>query len=399
MSDKEKVLLVDDEVNLLNGMKRQLRGDFLLLTANSGGEAIDVVSNSGPVAAVISDMRMPEMDGIATLEAIAKRSPNTIRMMLTGNAEQETAVEAINRGQIFRFFNKPCSSELLMKGIDDALHQYRLVIAERQILEQTLAGSVKVLIDVIGLVDPELVRESERVREWIGPVTNALQIPNSWRLRIAAMLTPLGRIVIPRPTLDKYRRGQPLSASERELLANSPETARDLVVNIPRLREVAEILYLHEKNFDGSGFPSNGPNGADIPLPARALRILTALARTAPSTALRAEDFDRLLVEAGTLFDPDLLNRIQACLLPVELRRRNEEVTIKTNLAALIEDDTLIEDLRSPTGQLFLTAGTQLSTAHIKTIRSLSKLVEIDDQIPVRRTVASRMDSAASVAL
>jgi len=396
MSDREKVLLVDDEINLLNGLKRQLRGRFQLLTAHSGKEALEVTQNNGPIAAVISDMRMPDMDGIATLEAVAKISPNTVRMMLTGNADQSTAVEAINCGHIFRFFNKPCSNEVLLQGIGDALRQHQLIIAEKEILEQTLAGSVKVLLDVIGMIDPEMVRESERVREWIDPITKTLALPHAWRLRIAAMLTPLGRIVIPRPILDKYRAGKKLSETEKELLESTPGTARDLLINIPRLREVAEILYLHERNFDGSGFPSNGPKGTDIPLPARTLRILTALARAAPSTALRAADFDCLLVDSGRHFDPELLRKIQDCLLPIELRRKNQEVIVNTTLSALHEDDTLVKDLRSPTGQLFLAAGTQLSAAYIQTVRSLAKLVDIEDRIAVRRVVAKKIESPAT---
>lgn len=112
MANLKRVLLVDDEENVVAGLKRHLRGLFDITTATSGAEALDVVESSEPFAVVVSDMRMPGMDGVRLLEEIKKKAPLTVRMMLTGNAEQETAVKAINSGNIFHFFNKPCDAEI-----------------------------------------------------------------------------------------------------------------------------------------------------------------------------------------------------------------------------------------------------------------------------------------------
>lgn len=103
----EKILLVDDDSNILEGFRRTLSREFLMETALGGEQALKLVADNGPYAVVVSDMRMPGMDGIQLLIRIKSVSPDTIRIMLTGNADMETAVDAINEGSIFRFLNKP----------------------------------------------------------------------------------------------------------------------------------------------------------------------------------------------------------------------------------------------------------------------------------------------------
>ena len=138
MSDR--VLLVDDDENLLSALRRQLHKEFDLATVISGELAvkavIDAAAEARPFAVVVADMRMSGMNGIETLEQIRKIAPDTVRMMLTGNADQETAISAINRGNIFRFFCKPCPTNDLMNGIKDGVAQYRLVAGEADLLRK-----------------------------------------------------------------------------------------------------------------------------------------------------------------------------------------------------------------------------------------------------------------------
>ncbi len=387
MTAKEKVLIIDDEENLLNGLKRHLRGDFQVLTASDGRTALDLIERDGPIAVAISDMRMPAMDGVATLEAIEKRSPQTVRMMLTGNADQQTATDAINRGHIFRFFNKPCPPQELLIGIEEALKYYRLVNSEKQLLEQTLAGSVRVLIDVLGLIDPSLVKVSERAREWVLPVAKGLGLAHAWRLNLAVMLAPIGRIALPRELCEKRRTGAPLSEIEQQVVAAVPETTRDLITNIPRLAEVAEIVYLQEKNYDGSGFPEQAPGGTDIPLAARVLRILTELAEEAGPDDLTAHDFAPLEAWSGIRFDPDLLVRIKDILLPATAERRVPVKEMHLKVLYLQRGDLLCEDLYAPSGQFLLASGTRVSDAQIRSLKNIGKLSKADFMVRVHREI------------
>src|SRR5882672_4792554 len=109
-----KILCVDDEPNVLEAFSRSLRKDFQVFVAQSGEQGIAMIENEGPFAVVVSDMRMPEMDGIQFLSRVRETIPETVRVMLTGNADQQTAMNAVNEGNIFRFLTKPCSPEALV---------------------------------------------------------------------------------------------------------------------------------------------------------------------------------------------------------------------------------------------------------------------------------------------
>lgn len=122
----EKILFVDDEPQVLEGIERLLYPDFRIDTATSGAEALAKLRDSGPYAVVVCDMRMPEMDGIQLLCKIKVKFPEAIRLMLTGNTDQPTAVKAVNEGNVFRFLTKPCEEDLLKRELNSALVQYRL---------------------------------------------------------------------------------------------------------------------------------------------------------------------------------------------------------------------------------------------------------------------------------
>jgi DNA-binding NtrC family response regulator len=187
----EKILLVDDDRYILDGYRRSLRSEFSMETAQSGQEALGLLEDKTAYAVVISDMRMPGMDGIELLKRVKKASPDTVRIMLTGNADVQTAIEAINEGSIFRFLIKPCSKETMARTITAALVQYRL-IAEKQLLEQTLSGCLQVLTEVLSLVNPAAFSRAERARRYIHHVVTAMQLGNPWQYEVAAMLSQLG---------------------------------------------------------------------------------------------------------------------------------------------------------------------------------------------------------------
>ncbi len=136
----EKILFVDDEKNILDGYRRNLRGTFNIETVESGYAALELISTQGPYAVVVSDMRMPEMDGVELLTNVEKQTPDTIRIMLTGNADQKTATDALNKGHIFQFLNKPCSKEKLIDVIDAAIIQYRQSKKNKERLDKALTG-------------------------------------------------------------------------------------------------------------------------------------------------------------------------------------------------------------------------------------------------------------------
>ena len=133
----ETVLLVDDEPSVLDGLRRLLGRDLRVKTAVGGERGLEVLQSSGPFAVIVSDMRMPGLDGAQFLSKAKTLAPNAVRMMLTGHADFSTAVAAVNEGSIFRFLTKPCGKEEFTKAIDEALVQYRSARAEKKLLEKT----------------------------------------------------------------------------------------------------------------------------------------------------------------------------------------------------------------------------------------------------------------------
>lgn len=138
-----RILCVDDEPNVLDGLRRQLRKNFDISTAIGGIEALELMSQQGPFPVVISDYNMPAMDGVEFLTNVKQRYPDTVSIMLTGRAELDIAVAALHHGNIFRFLNKPADPELLRQSILDALEHYRLVNAERQLTAELQTANNK----------------------------------------------------------------------------------------------------------------------------------------------------------------------------------------------------------------------------------------------------------------
>lgn len=238
----EKILLVDDDPLILEGYKRSLSRDFLMETVVGGKQALRIVADNGPFAVVVSDMRMPEMDGIQLLSQIKTLSPDTVRVMLTGNAEMETAVNAINEGSIFRFLTKPCGREVMAKTLTAALIQYRLVTAEKQLLEQTLSSSVQVLTEVLSLVNPTAFGRAERARRYIRHVVTMMKLGNPWQYEVAAMMSQLGCVTLAPETIDAVYKGEKLLPNEQAQFDAHPSVAYGLLSKIPRLEPIAWMI-------------------------------------------------------------------------------------------------------------------------------------------------------------
>ncbi|MFP5226007.1 MAG: response regulator [Acidobacteriota bacterium] len=130
---RDKILFVDDESSALDGFRRVLHRDFEVRVAGSGGEGLVALDHDGPFAVVVSDMRMPGMNGAEFLSRVRQKAPETVRMLLTGHADLRAAIDAVNRGQILHFLTKPCPREVLVAAINSGLDQYHAAIEEREL--------------------------------------------------------------------------------------------------------------------------------------------------------------------------------------------------------------------------------------------------------------------------
>lgn len=238
----ETILFVDDETAVLDGYKRLLYKDFQVETASSGTDAIAALSKNGKYAVVVSDMRMPGMDGVQLLSRVRELAPDTVRVMLTGHADIQSAMNAVNEGNIFRFLTKPCEPTVLKKTLTSALLQYRLITAEKELLENTLMGSIKVLTDVLSLANPAAFGRSLRIRRYVQHIVTSLQLEAPWKYEVAAMLSQLGCITLDTEIIESAYCGKKLSPEEQTRFDVHPTIARDLLRNIPRMEGIAWMI-------------------------------------------------------------------------------------------------------------------------------------------------------------
>ena len=238
-----RILLVDDEQALLDALCRQHRRQFTLVPACGPESGLLALEKEGPFAMVISDQQMPGMSGTQFLSKVAKMAPSTTRVMLTGNVDQQTAIDAVNEGQIYRFLSKPCSSEDFASCVQDGLEQHRLLHLEQELLEQTLKGSIEVLADVLALSNPRAFGRATRIRSLVRHIVQTLRLPNPWQYETAALLSQIGYVAIPDELLERLAAGEELLPAEVSMLNSHPEVARQLLAKIPRLQTVAEIVY------------------------------------------------------------------------------------------------------------------------------------------------------------
>jgi CheY-like chemotaxis protein len=238
----EKILLVDDDLNILSGYQRSLHGEFKLETAEGANQALQLIARSGPYAVVVSDMRMPGMDGVQFLTRVKAQSPDTVRIMLTGNAEIEAAMQAVNEGNIFRFLAKPCDKEVMSKTLTAALLQHRLITAEKELLERTLHGSIEVLTEVLSLVNPAAFGRAMRARRYIHHLAQVLGLENAWQYEVAALMSQLGCVTLPPEIIETVYAGKKLSDEEQAQYDAHPSIAGDLLSRIPRLEPIGWMI-------------------------------------------------------------------------------------------------------------------------------------------------------------
>lgn len=236
------ILCVDDEPNVLQGLQLNLRRRYEVKIAPSGAAALAMIEREGPPTVVLSDMRMPGMDGAKLLAEVNKVAPDTVRMLLTGQTDLESAVAAINEGQIFRFLTKPCSPDVLGTAVEAAVELHRLRTGERVLLEQTLRGSMEAMMGVLSLANPLAFGRAARIKRTASALAQKLSVESPWEVEIAAMLSQIGAITLSAAVVEKLYRGEALAESERAGADELPQVASRLIAAIPRLEGVRAIL-------------------------------------------------------------------------------------------------------------------------------------------------------------
>lgn len=277
---ERKVLFVDDEQHILDSFRASLRKRVKVDIALGPAEGLERVRKNGPFAVVVSDLKMPEMDGITFLGKVQEIAPDTVRVMLTGHADLQSAINAVNKGAVFRFLTKPSPIEEMIETLEIAIRQYSLVVAEKELLRGTLRGSIKLLTDVLALVNPEAFGRGERVKRLALHVGRQMHLKSLLQLDLAAMLSQLGCVTLTDTVMRKVYKGEELTGEEKQAYDMHASVTSSLLANIPRMERVSEIILHQDERYDQN--PTQ-------PLEARILKACL--------------DYDTLIQQGMTKFD------------------------------------------------------------------------------------------------
>jgi response regulator RpfG family c-di-GMP phosphodiesterase len=407
-----RILCVDDEPNIQAALVRAFRPEGYRVATAASGEAALAQLEAESVDIVISDMRMPGMNGAALLEQVRARWPDTVRLLLTGYADIDATIGAINRGEIQRYIAKPWDDRELLLIVREALerkaleqHKRRLEalmrrqnaelktlnatleekVAERTSeLEKAAAAlgdgnerlranfltSLKVLSTLIEMREAEFAGHSRRVAELARRIGErvGLDAAGAHDLFIAGLLHDIGKIGLSDAMLRSVR-----DAGDGELpraFLDYPRRSEQVMMPLDAMRGAASTVRSHRERFDGRGFP-DGLYGTDIPLGARILAVakdydgaqIGVLSRhRMPPDAARG----RIAAGRGTLYDPDVVDALMAVLDAGEARTSPD---MRIDHGALAPGMVLSRDLVTPDGILLLTANRSLDEGLVQRIR------------------------------
>jgi CheY-like chemotaxis protein len=359
---RPRVLCVDDDGFMLNVLTRTIGADYEVLTSNSGAEALQLMENSEPIQVVVSDHRMPGLSGAQFLQAVRDKHPLIVRILLTGETDLVEAVTAMNQAGLFRFLLKPGTRPVLLDTLQAAVAQYQLQVAERELLQKTLLGTMRALSDVLAIANPTAFGHVSRIQELALGVAAQLKLPDQWPLEFASVAAQLGHIALPERTLNRLYAGETLSPAESAQVAQSALVAERVLKRIPRLDPVVDIL-----SRLAAGRTSDGPRapestGAEI---LRVVSAYEALERTTPS---RDTAVHRLRAQAGR-FDSEVLKALTELL---GLEDAGDE-TIDVPIGRVCIDMIVAEDLRTRTGVLLVPKGYRVSESFVARLGNINQ--------------------------
>lgn len=406
------LLFVDDDANVLSALRRLFSSlGYRVLTAETGAGGLALME-AERVDLVISDMRMPEMTGAEELEQIRLKWPDVVRILLTGYDDLEATVNAINRGEIYRYIAKPWNDNEIVSVVRDALER-KALLAEKQALEEltqrqneelkalnanledkvqqrtaALAAAheklkrgyrttIQVFANLMELRAGRISGHSRRVAELCVGVARKMGMPEAeiQDLEAAALLHNIGKIGLPDHLLDKPY--SELSYAERTEFENHPVKAAAALMALDELVGAAKLIQCHHEHFDGLGFPA-GLKAYDIPLGARILLVCSdyeALqAGVMNAEKLSADHAFKMISSArGTRYDPAVIDGLQAVMDNSFMHEHVvQEFQVKSN--QLHEGLMLTRDIELSDGMLLLMKNTILTAEQIRQIVAFEKM-------------------------
>ena len=354
------VLCVDDEPRVLEGLVLHLRKDYSVHGATSGEEALRCLKAIGGASVVISDMRMPGMDGATLLRHVMASYPDTTRILLTGDAGRDAAVAAVNEAQIFRYLTKPCPPEQLRAAVEAGVGQHALMLAERKVLKETLIGCIQALTDVLAIANPVAFGRASRLKRLAMGLAETLDCRGYWQLEAAAMLSQLGYLSLPAELVEKLYSGEKLTPEEQMLASSIPDVVTSLLEHIPRLEPVMQILTALTWTDEQVARLGDGTIGLGARILGLALEYDQLLAQGQPA----AVAVQSLRARSGR-YDAKLIEQFAQYLGAGPARAEPRQIPLKSVRVGMV----MMQDVRTHLGSLLIPRGLEVTAVLVERIR------------------------------
>ena len=316
VNNEHTILIVDDEINNLQLLKRTFRGKYNILTASNGLEGLETLKNNiNDVSLIVSDHKMPIMEGTKFLEEANKIAPDVIKILLTGFSDVEIITDAVNKCNLFQYVLKPFNPEELQEAIRNGLNKFDLASSKSLILKdlkELFYKTIHSITSALDAKDPYTHGHSMRVTLYSIILAKELNAPNNQleSIETAGLLHDIGKIAIPESILCKPGK---LTDDEFSVMKTHPINSERLIASIERLHAVSPGVKHHHERWDGKGYPDHLA-GEDIPYSARIIAIAdTYDAMTSTRSYRKALDHEVAIAEiekcAGAQFDPVLAKK------------------------------------------------------------------------------------------
>lgn len=400
-NDNLHILLVDDEHQITSALTRVLRRDYQITTCNSSLQAKELITQH-QYALIISDMRMPDIDGAQLLAYAKQHSPKTTRILMTGFSDLNRITHAVEEGDIFGYISKPWNRSELLLTIKSACEHYilnqrltavnELISAQQQSTYQTenskssqsiiQAGQkqrtlFKKLVDALNVISNQPVASDSLPQQQIAVqsklMAEALHLEKcqSSYIYLAALMANIDKLVFNKKWLAQYE--ELLSPEQLTHFQQTKRTAMATIDKLPLLTPVAEIIKQQHQTYAGHGGPDQ-LSGEQIPIGARILRIVkdyNQLINTAPDTDISRQAMARqyLTEDAGRLYDPQLVT-VFLHLLDEQPSQPSSSNELGIASKRLTMGNTLSRDVHDQNQQLFLAKDTVVCEQVIEKIRA-----------------------------
>jgi response regulator RpfG family c-di-GMP phosphodiesterase len=410
------ILIVDDEEIVLVALRDTLvREGYPVVASPHAVHALSILKNH-QFSVVITDQQMPMVTGLEFLAQVKQIQPDATRILITAVLSLGTVIDAINKGEIYRFVVKPWLREELLATVKNAVQRYELIcnnsrlnaetqamneklvqlnqalesevakVAEQnsrlerltQALEENLRRSAELSVQTMQTFYPTLGNHARRVFELCSAMAKSLELPPEQRqtLEISAWIHDVGLVGVPRQLIKRWGQAPAgLSDAERALVQQHPILGEELAGFAYPLKEVGPTIRSHHEQFDGSGYPDK-LRGANIPWLARLLAVAVAYAESDLSPLLASEMISR---GSGTAFDPEAVRVFLRSIPKAVVPGKQREVV----LAELRPGMVLAQGIYTETGLLLIPDGQRLTPTYIEKLHNHNRINPIAQSLLV----------------